>query len=335
MKKLIFILAIVLSLAGCNLFTNVDNDDVSDTSASGTSTKLSATSTTALQTTDAITTTKSESSTRKKVTTTNPIINGKYREITVKGEKAYEIFKLPELTENSDPKDFIVDKEGYFLCYIGNAVNIRFPDKVKWFLTPDCKLYCNGKEVRQFKDAKTFFIPATMSRGFNFMFDTLLAEQIEKVTLGKGIKKIHADALSGAINLKEVILNDDLEEIEDRAFRYAGMPKIKLPKGLKYIGAGVFEGSSLTEINIPEGVKFIRKWDGIANGMPCFWLCKDLKKVTFDGDKPKIYDDDFQLPFSKIEGLTFYYYEGAKGFKGDTLKITDNISYPLVMLPRK
>ena len=315
MKKLLALtLALVMMalLISCGKPKEADGDDVSDITTSDISTEPT---TNSFSTTETTTSTTGASSTAAPVATTNPIINGKYREITVKGEKAFEIFEDPKKTENSSPDDFIIDKKGVLLAYIGNAVNVRFPDKLKriekrivevkkdvWEDEYDLrKVFYNGKEITQFKDVKTLYIPASMTgskdgsdkAGWFVLRGKRLLNQVEKITFGKGCKVIYNRCLIGAKGVKEIILNEGLEEIDVCAFNGTGITTIKLPKSLKIIGSFAFNETPLTEIKLPKGLK------SIGNNAFTDTLLTEITipgGVEFDNNDPHIGSPDPIFP---------------------------------------
>ena len=85
-----------------------------------------------------------------------------------------------------------------------------------------------------------------------------------KIVFGKNIKKIDSEAFSlRNDNLEEVVLNEGLEEIGNRAFYYCKkLRKINLPKSLKKIGEAAFNECEELRgvIVIPDGVTYIPKY---------------------------------------------------------------------------
>lgn len=70
---------------------------------------------------------------------------------------------------------------------------------------------------------------------------------------GKSVTRL--SHLSGATNLKRVVIPDSVTKIEDRAFEDCGkLESVKLPSGLTRIPDGTFSNCNLKDIEIPESV---------------------------------------------------------------------------------
>ncbi len=76
------------------------------------------------------------------------------------------------------------------------------------------------------------------------------------------VKVLPYDMFNGCTSLKNVTLNDNIEEIYNRAFYGCkSLSNITLPKNLKKIDAGSFyECSNLNNIKIPSGVRYISNY---------------------------------------------------------------------------
>lgn len=87
-----------------------------------------------------------------------------------------------------------------------------------------------------------------------------------KIVFGKNIKKVDSEGSFSTLhakNLEEVVLNEGLEEIGDRAFcDCTKLRKINLPKSLKKIGEAAFRCCQELRgvIVIPDGVTYIPKY---------------------------------------------------------------------------
>lgn len=84
--------------------------------------------------------------------------------------------------------------------------------------------------------------------------------EIEKIIIPKNVTEIKDSAFHECGNLKEVVFEDGsrLETIGEIAFgQCKKLTKINLPDGLKKIGIGCFNSSSLEELILPDSVKEI------------------------------------------------------------------------------
>lgn len=121
------------------------------------------------------------------------------------------------------------------------------------------------------------------------------------LTLPQGLKKINHIAFSG-LKLSSLVMNDDLERIEQRAFLWTSMPfQIKLPKDLIYIGneafcscgiegelvipencvsisSGAFKGNQITKLTLPSKLEIIES--------EAFFAVGPIREVTI----PKFVD---------------------------------------------
>ncbi len=99
---------------------------------------------------------------------------------------------------------------------------------------------------------------------------------------GSGIKKIGINAFElNSENINEIIINDDVVEIHDYAFKNCkNLKKIKLSNNLNTIGSNTFEDCiNLKEIVIPDKIQEIP--------YRTFYNCKNLKNIYF-GDNVEI-----------------------------------------------
>lgn len=135
-----------------------------------------------------------------------------------------------------------------------------------------------------------------------------------KIIFGKNIKKIDSEAFRFKNdNIEEVVLNEGLEEIGDRAFeRCEKLRKINLPKSLKKIGEAAFEGCYELRgvIVIPDGVTYIPKY--------AFQCCYKIEGVDCGKSVTKIDYNAFSSCYKlnsviirenikEIGDLVFYY----------------------------
>lgn len=93
-------------------------------------------------------------------------------------------------------------------------------------------------------------------------------------------------------SLKEVILNDTIEKLENGVFfSCKKLEKIDLPSNLVYIGRDCFRGSGLKSITFNEGLKTIDQW--------AFGACQKLSEVVF----PESLEYIWNIAFSECDAL--------------------------------
>ena len=145
-------------------------------------------------------------------------------------------------------------------------------------------------------------LPETLKRFYNGVFsgcnkikelvfynnmETLLIQHLrglEKVVLPGSIKIVpySGNTLFELPNLKEVVLQEGIEEIDTNVFcRNPKLSKIKFPSTLKKLGYNVFQGcASLEEIVLPDSVEEVLDH--------CFSECESLKKLVFPKNLKKL-----------------------------------------------
>ena len=97
---------------------------------------------------------------------------------------------------------------------------------------------------------------------------------VEKLKVSGTLTSDHMDKIKELNSLKEIDLEDaTLEEIPGAQFKEKGsLATVKLPKGLKKIGQGAFNGcTNLATITIKEGLEYL--------GASAFWKCTSIKKI--------------------------------------------------------
>ena len=97
---------------------------------------------------------------------------------------------------------------------------------------------------------------------------------LEKVTIGEGVRSIGTDAFSGCINLEKVTIGEGVRSIGSGAFANCSrLNNIAIPSGVTYINGYTFSGcTSLSDVIIPESVTGI--------GAAAFRGCASLSSVT-------------------------------------------------------
>ena len=101
-------------------------------------------------------------------------------------------------------------------------------------------------------------------------------EKLEEVNMeGSALKTIGTNAFSGCVSLKNVILSDSLQKIDQLAFaNCTSLENVEMPRSLETLGERAFYGcSSLTNITILHNVS---SW-----GKECFYGCTSLKEVHY------------------------------------------------------
>ena len=119
----------------------------------------------------------------------------------------------------------------------------------------------------------TIDIPDSVEKIGNIAFS--VNENLEEVTLGKGLKRVGESCFSHCKNLKRVDFKGHTKEIGKETFSYCeGLESVHLPIGLKKIEKRLFfDCNKLKEIEIPEGVKEIKE--------DAFYSCEDLEVIKF------------------------------------------------------
>lgn len=120
-------------------------------------------------------------------------------------------------------------------------------------------------------------------------------KSLTKIEIPGTVKKIgnwwgnvNGQIFNGCSNLKEVILEEGIEEISGRAFDSCSKVKEwKLPKSLKRIGPCAFSNISVEEFNIPENV------EGIA---ATFISSSNLSRINVDSNNKY---------FTSVDGILF------------------------------
>lgn len=120
-------------------------------------------------------------------------------------------------------------------------------------------------------------------------------KSLTKVKIPGSVKKIgnwwgnaNGQIFNGCSNLKEVILEEGIEEISGRAFDSCSKVKEwKLPKSLKRIGPGAFQSTGVEEFNIPENVESIAA---------TFISSSNLSRINVDSNNKY---------FTSVDGILF------------------------------
>ncbi|AUW37073.1 hypothetical protein C1937_01235 [Metamycoplasma hominis] len=143
-----------------------------------------------------------------------------------------------------------------------------------------------------------------------------LDKKTTKVTIPSSIKEIGENAFYGCTNLKEVILNEGLEIIGNRAFSNTKIKSITIPGSVKEIGKGAFfDCTNLEEVILNEGLEKIdaeafRRTNIESITIPgsvkeigegAFSWCYNLKEVIYKGDASNINWKNIDIDKTKIK----------------------------------
>ena len=108
---------------------------------------------------------------------------------------------------------------------------------------------------------------------------------LKKITFGKNLTRIGAEAFSGCTGLTGVVFPASLREIGDFAFQNTGLTSVTLPK-LDQCGRAIFANClSLTEVSVADGVTEIPSET---------FLCTPLRAVTLPKGLQRIGDRAFE-----------------------------------------
>lgn len=154
-------------------------------------------------------------------------------------------------------------------------------------------------------------IPSSVSMVGGFAFANC-------ANLEKAVLECKATSINGLFTecrkLKEVVLPEGLELIENYSFRYCeSLKSIKLPSTIKKLGYEAFAScTSLEQINIPEGTEEL--------GYMTFTYCTNLKELELPQSLKKLGERDFNyigvkelyIPAS-VESINQAAFDGFKG----------------------
>lgn len=78
---------------------------------------------------------------------------------------------------------------------------------------------------------------------------------IKKVTITKDVRSIGELSFCGCSDLKEVVLEEGIQEIKDKAFADTNIETMELPKSLKVLGDNVFTDTPLKQLTVYSTLK--------------------------------------------------------------------------------
>lgn len=102
--------------------------------------------------------------------------------------------------------------------------------------------------------------------------------ELEIFELPESVKAIGGGAFAGS-GIKKFVLPKTMTTVPYSLFDGSALTEIILHDNVRYFDEAVFAGSKLKEIKIPKLVEYLGNWYGGE-----FEGCKELKKVTFEGD---------------------------------------------------
>lgn len=152
----------------------------------------------------------------------------------------------------------------------------------------------------------TYNVVAVGNNAFGF------CEQLEKITLSAGIKKLDFEAFGYCYKLSDITLNDELELIEERAFASCESLKlINLPQSVSQIGNYAFSGCvALENVNVDKANNSYASDNGVL-------YSKDFKRLIYSPAKKMYVTVNEQT--TRIESYAFYYAEVVNVAGADNL----------------
>lgn len=198
------------------------------------------------------------------------------------------------LTELTIPNLLLIDGKEYrvtkTLSYNGNNAIVNFEGKliISKGITEIGRASFNGASKITGVE-----IPNSAILISDYAFQN--CEGLTTITIPGSVKKIgnwwgnaNGQIFNGCSNLKEVILEEGIEEISGRAFDSCSKVKEwKLPKSLKRIGPRAFQSTGVEEFNIPENVESIAA---------TFILSSNLSRINVDSNNKY---------FTSVDGILF------------------------------
>jgi len=150
-----------------------------------------------------------------------------------------------------------------------------------------------GNEAFKGCGIKSVVIPDTVTE---IGFGAFANNNLEKVTLGKGLKLIKGGISQGSVevyelgafegnkNLTEIIIPDAVTEIGARAFKDCGLKRVVFGKMVQTIGESSFRNNQLPAIEFPPSVRYIRRFAFNQN---------QIKNLLIPNGLLEIYDEAF------------------------------------------
>ncbi len=101
---------------------------------------------------------------------------------------------------------------------------------------------------------------------------------LEDINIPESVKVIGGGAFAGS-GIKKFVLPKTMTTVPYNLFDGSALTEIILHENVRYFDEAAFSGSKLTEVKIPKLIESLGNWYGGE-----FEGCKELKKVTFEGD---------------------------------------------------
>lgn len=231
-------------------------------------------------------------------------------------------------------------------CATVSAADIDYSGSagtLKWELYDDGELVISGNaDMPDYTTSQTNKAPWYGKRN-----------DIEIVTIEKGVKSIGDYAFYGCTNLIDIDIPSSVKTIGNRAFgeckdlvdiripdtvtslgqrifiNCTSLEEVKMPKNITSVNTSMFEGcTSLEDVTLPEKLEVIRSgafedckaletlvlpYTLTKIGEKAFAGCTNLEEVYFLGDAPDL-DEETGWVFEDSNALTIYYMDGATGF---------------------
>lgn len=166
-------------------------------------------------------------------------------------------------------------------------------------------LYLNDKKITE------IVIPDTVWEVCKY---ALAGSSVEKITVGSGVSEIGWYAFSECENLKEVVLNCQLDALDYGVF-YGdkALTTLTLPSGITKIGNYVFQGcSSLKSLTLPEGLTTLGFMSFAESGLESITIPKGVNDIGAE-----VFKDCTSLksaafsPDTKITEIPTYMFSGC------------------------
>ena len=145
---------------------------------------------------------------------------------------------------------------------------------------------------------------------------------IEIVEFSKDVRIVEERAFKGCINIKKIILNDNVIKIYDNAFESCeSLSAIKLPENLIYLGKNVFKDSGISILDLPNNLEVVEPYLTSNSRIKKISIGKKVNKINKDAfiesdHLESIYVDIENKYFCQVDEVLF------------DSKISELIKYP-------
>ncbi len=207
----------------------------------------------------------------------------KHNKMDILNEFINEIFKGNNEKVRIRPWNVVHRKKDYY-----EEISGELPLAAKVY--PECqeKEKCASEIDDSYKDCmelRTVVLPEGLEEIADDAFKG--REDVLKVTVPSGVKRIGMDAFSECIHLESVKISEGITEIDTGAFRGCrNLREISLPKGLKKIGNFVFcDCKNLQSVKLPDSVAEM--------GFGVFQRCEKLKQIFVPKEVSEVRNNTF------------------------------------------